>query len=65
MHWFKFLALFHGLGDCELKQRMYYRGINISSIADKKERSRIRKIQNKLRLEKTAISDEIIGQALW
>ena len=44
---------------------MYYRGINISSIADKKERSRVRKIQNKLRLEKTAIRDEIIGQALW
>lgn len=65
MHWFKFLALFHGLGDCELKQRMYYRGVSISSIADKKERARVRKIQSKLKLENNVISDELIGQALW
>lgn len=65
MHWFHFLALFHGLGDCELKQRMYYRGIEVSSINDKKERARVRKIQHELSLDKTELSDELIAQALW
>lgn len=65
MHWFHFLALFHGLGDCELKQRMYYRGLDLSSISDKKERSRIRKIQQQLSLDKVEINDEMIAQVLW
>ena len=65
MHWFKFMALFHGLKDCELKQRMYYRSVNLATISDKKERSRIRKIQNKLKLDQKTISDEDIAQALW
>lgn len=65
MHWYHFLALFHGLGDCELKQRMYYRGLDLSSISDKKERSRIRKIQQQLSLDKVEINDEMIAQVLW
>lgn len=65
MHWYHFLALFHGLGDCELKQRMYYRGLDLSSISDKKERSRIRKIQQQLSLDKAEINDEMIAQVLW
>lgn len=65
MHWFRFLALFHGLGDCELKQRMHYRGIDLSNIKDKKERARVRKIQYELALGKSEISDEMIAQALW
>lgn len=65
MHWFHFLALFHGLGECELKQRMYYRGIDLSNISDKKERARIRKIQHDLSLDKIEINDEMIAQVLW
>lgn len=65
MHWFRFLALFHGLDDCGLKQRMYYRSVDLSGIRDKKERARIRKIQYELSLDQNEISDEMIAQALW
>lgn len=44
---------------------MYYRSVNLATISDKKERSRIRKIQNKLKLDQKTISDEDIAQALW
>ncbi|MDE6730404.1 MAG: bacteriophage Gp15 family protein [Oscillospiraceae bacterium] len=45
MHWHVFLNLFNTLPeDVPIKQRMFYRSVNLSSIKDKNERKRIRKI---------------------
>ena len=44
MHWHLFLALFDALPeDTPIKQRMYYRGVNIGDIRDKNGKQRIRK----------------------
>lgn len=53
MHWHTFLALFDALpDDTPIKQRMGYRAVNLSEIKDKNERSRIKKIQDRIRIPK-------------
>lgn len=62
MHWWKFRMLFDGLSeDTEIKQRIIYRGINLSDIKDKEEQKRIAKIQRKIQLPAEALSDYDIG----
>ena len=65
LHWWKFLALFNALDKCELTERIHYRSVDLSTIKDKDERKRIRKIQNELKLDDYMLSDEDIGGALW
>ena len=51
MHWHLFLNLFDALPeDMPIKQRMSYRAVNLSTVKDKAERKRIRKIQEKIRI---------------
>lgn len=64
LHWWHFLALLNALNiQCALKQRMYYRSIRLADIKDKKERNRIRKIQNAIALPSIELSDEAIANA--
>lgn len=64
MHWWEFKLLFDGLSEkTEIKQRISYRSINLSTIKDKDERERIRKIQNAIRLPQQKVSDYDIGNA--
>lgn len=63
LHWWQFQMLFEGLSEkSEMKQRIYYRSVNLESIKDKEERKRIRKIQRKIALKKE-VSDGDIGNA--
>lgn len=63
MHWWKFRTLFDGLPDStEIKQRIMYRSIDPSTIKDKEERKRIRRIQNAIMLpDKRVLTDYEIG----
>lgn len=64
LHWWKFRMLFDGLSeDTEIKQRIMYRGIDLSDIKDKDERKRIAKIQRRIQLPAEALSDYDIGDA--
>ena len=64
LHWWKFRMLFDGLSeDTEIKQRIMYRGINLSEIKDKEERKRISKIQRSIRLPAEELTDYEIGNA--
>ena len=64
LHWWKFRMLFDGLSeDTEIKQRIMYRGINLSDIKDKDERKRISRIQKKIQLPQEELSDYDIGNA--
>ena len=64
LHWWKFRMLFDGLSeDTEIKQRIMYRGIDLSDIKDKDERKRIARIQRKIQLPAEALSDYDIGDA--
>lgn len=64
LHWWKFRMLFDGLSeDTEIKQRIMYRGIDLSDIKDKDERKRIAKIQRRIQLPAEALSDYDIGNA--
>ena len=64
LHWWKFRMLFDGLSeDTEIKQRIMYRGINLSDIKDKDERKRISRIQKRIRLPQEALTDYDIGNA--
>lgn len=64
LHWWKFRMLFDGLSDdTEIKQRIMYRGINLSDIKDKDERNRIAKIQRRIRLPQESLTDYDIGNA--
>lgn len=64
LHWWKFRMLFDGLSeDTEIKQRIMYRGIDLSDIKDKDERKRIAKIQRRIQLPQKALSDYDIGDA--
>lgn len=64
MHWHLFLALFDALPeDTPIKQRMYYRGVNIAEIQDKNEKKRIRKIQNAVRIPQEKMNAFEIGSA--
>lgn len=62
MHWHLFLALFDALPeDTPIKQRMYYRGINIGEIKDKNEKKRILKIQRQIRIPQEKMNAFEIG----
>lgn len=62
MHWWKFRTLFDGLPEnTEIKQRIMYRSIDLSTIKDKEERKRIRKIQMSIRLPQKNPDDYEIG----
>ena len=64
LHWWKFRMLFDGLSeDTEIKQRIMYRGINLSNIKDKEERKRISKIQRSIQLPAEELTDYEIGNA--
>lgn len=67
MHWWKFRTLFDWLPeDTEIKQRMYYRTLNLNSIKDKDERKRVKQIQERIRLKRKGpryVSDYDIGDA--
>ena len=53
MHWWEFQTLFIGLPDStEIKQRIMYRNTDLSTISDKNERKRIKKIQDAVALKK-------------
>lgn len=62
LHWWKFRMLFDGLSeDTEIKQRIMYRSIELSTIKDKEERRRIQRIQRDIQLPQEALSDYDIG----
>lgn len=65
MHWWEFQALFAGLPeDTEIKQRIMYRSIDLSTVKDKNEKKRIQKIQRAIALKKRnqrKLSDYDIG----
>ncbi|HJC89547.1 MAG TPA: bacteriophage Gp15 family protein [Candidatus Mediterraneibacter excrementigallinarum] len=64
LHWWKFRMLFDGLSeDTEIKQRIMYRGVNLSDIKDKDERKRISRIQKKIQLPQEELTDYDIGNA--
>lgn len=64
MHWWEFRCLFQGLpADTEIKQRIWYRGMDPSKIKDKEERKRVLRIQNEIRLPGEDLSDYEIGNA--
>lgn len=64
LHWWKFRMLFDGLSeDTEIKQRIMYRGINLSDIKDQDERKRISRIQRRIQLPMEALTDYDIGNA--
>lgn len=64
LHWWHFLALLNSLNNqCELKQRIYYRSVKLSDIKDRKERNRIRKIQQSIALPSFELSEEAIAEA--
>lgn len=59
MHWWKFKILFDGLPeDTEIKQRIYYRTLDLSTIKDKEEKKRIRSIQKQISLQKRREPDD-------
>lgn len=64
MHWWEFRMLFSGLSEStEIKQRIMYRGMDLSQIKDKDERRRIEKIQRSIRLPDAVLTDYDIGNA--
>ena len=64
LHWWKFRMLFDGLSeDTEIKQRIMYRGINLSDIKDKDEQKRISRIQKRIQLPMEELTDYDIGNA--
>ena len=64
MHWWEFNALLEALNEsCELKKRIYYRSIDLSTIENKKERKRIKKIQQRITLQVKEVSDEDIANS--
>ena len=64
LHWWKFRQLFDGLSEkTEIKQRIMYRSIDLSTIKDKDERRRIEKIQRSIRLPESELTEYDIGNA--
>lgn len=65
MHWWKFRVLFEGLpSDTEIKERIYYRSVNLNNIKDKEERKRIKEIKKKIALRESGkkLNDYQIGE---
>lgn len=64
LHWWKFRQLFEGLSEkTEIKQRIMYRSIDLSTIKDKDERKRIEKIQRSIKLPESELTEYDIGNA--
>lgn len=64
LHWWEFRMLFDGLSDdTEIKQRIMYRSVDLSTIKDTDERKRIQKIQMSIQLPQEALTDYDIGNA--
>lgn len=62
LHWWKFRMLFDGLSeDTEIKKRIMYRSVDLSTVKDKDERKRISRIQQQIALPSEKISDYDIG----
>lgn len=55
MHWWKFLILFEGLPEnTEIKERIYYRSVDLKDIKSKEERKRIAEIKKRIELRNPA-----------
>lgn len=67
LHWWKFKLLFDNLpSNTEIKERIYYRTVNLNEIKDKQERDRIEKIRKRIAIrdrKKKVLSDFEIGDA--
>ena len=64
MHWWKFLVLFWGLpADTEIKERIHYRTVDLSTVKNKEERERIKKIRKKIAIKdpRRKLNDYQIG----
>lgn len=49
MHWWKFLVLFWGLpSGTEIKERIHYRTVDLTTIKNKEERERIKKVRKRI-----------------
>ena len=52
MHWWQFLVLFWGLPEnTQIKERIYYRSVDLNDIESKEERKRIKKIKKLVALK--------------
>lgn len=55
MHWWKFLILFEGLPEnTEIKERIYYRSVDLKDIKSNEERKRIAEIKKRIELRNPA-----------
>ena len=65
MHWWQFQALFNGLPqNTEIKERMYYRSVDLNTIESKEDRKRIKKIKKLIEIkepQKRIVDDYEIG----
>lgn len=63
LHWWEFRCLFAALpDDSQCQKRMAYRGVNLGSIKDDKERARIARIQRSIAIPYEC-EDDMIGAA--
>lgn len=52
LHWWKFRTLFDSLpNDCEIKQKMYYRTVDLAKIKNRDERKRIQELRSRIALK--------------
>lgn len=65
LHWWKFKMLLDGLDEKrQIKERIYYRTVDLNSIKDKKEREHIIRIRRRIAImDDEYVSDEEIGNA--
>lgn len=65
LHWWKFRMLLNGLDEkSQIKERIYYRTVDVQSIKDKEERKRILKVRRMITLpDEEYVSDGGIGNA--
>lgn len=53
LHWWEFCALMRGLpDDTIIKEKMYYRTVDISKIKDKKEKTRVQAMKHQYKIDK-------------
>lgn len=65
LHWWKFRMLLNGLDEkSQIKDRIYYRTVDLQNIKDKEERKRILQIRRRISLpDEEYVSDRGIGNA--
>ena len=65
MHWWQFLTSFYGLPEnSQIKERMYYRSVDLKTIKGKEERDRIKRIKKLIAIKdpvKKVVDDYEIG----